>query len=181
MKLVISRKSEISFSTISPHLIETISKHERVVYITIDPNTESKHSVKRVVKGKNVTIKVAYKFMTHEEQYNYLNEYISEVYIKLMEHTDWIYWIYELTESGNMHIHGLLYSKSIQDDYDLQALRKTAYSHPYTIYNMSRKGAKRIDYMNEIVYWNQDIEHIKKYFTKDMDIKNKFPDEYIEK
>lgn len=180
MKLVITRNSEISFSTISPKLTETIQKKERVVYITIDPNTESKHAVIREVKRKKVTIKVAYKFMTHEEQYEYINNYIDEVYLKLMEHGDWIYWIYELTETGNMHMHALLYSKSLQDDYDLQALRKTVYSHPYTIYNMSRKGAKRIDYMNEIVYWNQDLKHINEYFTKDSFIKNKFPDQHIE-
>jgi len=147
--------------------------HQKLVFITVSPNPNKKYKIKR--ENKIRTIK--YTAMTHEEQYKYLIEYIRKVYVNLMEHTDWMYIIFEVNQNNELHSHMLLYSKSIQDDYDIRALQKTVYSNQLTQYNKS--GNK--DWMNNIVYLDKSrIDWAIDYFNKDQSIKKIFPDIYIE-
>lgn len=157
-----------------PQLIEIYKRSQKVVFITVSPNPKRRHKFLRSDKKINVS----YQNMTHEEQYDYLTEYIRYVYANIMEHKDWIYIAYEVNKDNNLHAHMLLFSESIQTDYDIKALQKTAYAHPMTVYNRCNNK----DYMNNIVFLDEDkIDEIIDYFNKDVSIKVRFPDQYIEK
>lgn len=177
MKIVIENSRGVTtLVQLRPQLEALAKDNLKSVFITISPSAKKTHQAKRLIGKKWKTVKTAYMAMTHQEQWQYLNAYMENVYIRLMEHGDWFYYVYEINESNNLHIHGILFSYSIQDEYSLKALQKTVYSHPMTLYNMDKKN--RRDYMNEIVYFNGDINHIIKYFGKQNEIKEYFPDQY---
>lgn len=178
-KIVVNEElAKLTLVEFRPRLIDIYSRNKHVVFVTISPNPKKKYKIIRDGSKTNKRISVSYQNMTHDEQYEYIREYIRDVYARLMEHTDWMYIIYEVNQDNNMHAHMLLYSDSIQDDYDIKALQKTVYSNIKTVYNRVQNK----DYMNNIVYLDKDkIDYIIDYFTKDKNIKKKFPDEYIEK
>jgi len=152
-------------------------KH-KALFITVSPNPKTRHDVIRNVSKtsiKSKKVKFAYSVLTHSEQYNVLDMYLSKVYLDVMEHGDWAYIVYEINKSNNLHAHMILYSSSIQSQYDLKALQKTVYCHPLTLYNMDKKS--KIDYMNNIVYIDDDkMTEVRDYVAKDQDIKERFPD-----
>lgn len=170
----IPQMAKISLVDFRKVLQSQLDDDKSVVYFTISPNPSKRYKISRF----NKQVKVSYSAMTHEEQYKYLHEYISNVYIRLMEHTDWVYYIYERNENNDLHIHALMFSKSIQNAYDLEALRKTIYAHPMTQFNLKVKK----DYMNNICYLQPgNLDYILEYFNKQTQIKINFPDQYIER
>lgn len=178
MKLHIGKNQELAKVTLvdlRPRLMALEKENKHVVFITISPNPSKKYSILRGSKK----IKIQYNNMTHDEQHRYLHEYISAVYVSIFEYKDWMYYVYEINEDNNLHVHGILYSESIQTEYDLKCLQKTVYSHQLTVYNRAT-GSKR-DYMNNIVYYDNKHKDLIEYLSKQKDIKNNFPDVYIER
>lgn len=186
MKIFIDsiKLAEFSLVQLRPVLLDHIKGHKKMIFITVSPNASKKHPVIRSHNNKSYKLKVSYQNMTHQEQYEYLQLYMKNTYLKYLELDDWIYGIYELNENNNLHMHMLLYSPSIQDEYGLKCLQKTIYAEPCTQYNMNKKKqsdyvrrlSAPVDYMNEIVWFNENVEHIIQYFSKDKIIKNHFPD-----
>lgn len=147
---------------------------KNIVFITISPNPKTTHTVCRLKRKA----KMAYGMLTHEEQYKYMESYIKDVYLRLMEPSDMISWVYELNKDNNLHVHALLYSDTIQDEYSIQCLRKTVYSNIETIRNKA-KGAKYVDWMNSIVYVYPDkLEETINYLNKQNSIKDYYSGNY---
>lgn len=158
--------------------LESIKKRkQKMVYITISPNANVRTPVKRSYNNRSTIIKVKYRDLSHVEQYNYLQLVMKNSYLKYIEPEDWIYGIYEINEDNNLHIHMLLYSPQIQDEYSLQALRKTIYAEVLTQRNMDKRPKKPQDWMNEIVWleWER-LDYVIDYFMKQTEIKNEFSD-----
>lgn len=171
-----NKEAVITLVELRQKLKTIYSDKEKALWITISPNPKTRHKVQRLTKTYNMI----YQTMTHGEQYNYLQSYMCNVYVPLMEHTDWIYIIYEYNADNNIHCHMMMYSKSIQDSYDIKALQKTIYVNPMTIINL-KKGSNK-DWMNNIVYLDESkVDEQVEYIQKDKDIKTIFPDNYIER
>lgn len=186
MKLVLSTTQPgAELSVVLPPLIATIkSRGHRAIFVTVSPNPSTAHEVKpRAINEyrKNFKVsKVMYQYMTHQEQYDYIIKYLRKVYTSLLEHDDWMYIVFELNQQNNLHAHAILYSPSLQNEYDIRALQKTVYSDPMTIHNLSRKMKTKIDYMNSIFYIDHDkLDEKVLYIQKDMTIKKAYPDQFV--
>lgn len=189
-KLVINDFAEMPLVAFRQKVEGYYKRGKRMIFITVSPNPSTRHSI-NIDRGYSVhkpramraamvkNIKVEYKHMPHAEQYKYLFAYINDVYLEIMEHEDFMYIVYEINGDGNLHAHALLYSNTLQDEYDLAALRKQVFCHYKTQANTKRGGR---DYMNNIVYLEESkISDVIEYLMKDQQIKNKFPDYNIEK
>lgn len=148
---------------------------QRVVKFTVSPNSKLRLTVLR----ENKKYQYRYDMCNHKEQYDYLNEYMKRVYLPNLDVSSRIEWCYELNESNNMHIHGMIIDKTIQDDYDLQAFRKNIMSHPMTVNNMVKKARRLTDWMNNICYIDtiEGYYEYKNYMNKQMAIKKRYPNE----
>lgn len=161
-------------------------KGKRLIFLTISPNPSTTHVAERALKnGKKKSYKLAYKFLTHDEQHEYLQRYIKKVYIDYLDPNDWIYYVFETNSDNNLHLHALLYCSDIQSEYDIKCLQKTIYANPLTILNLPKKNAStnRIqkDYMNNLFYVNnddptKDVYQKVEYLIKQTDIKAVYPD-----
>lgn len=161
-------------------------KGRKMLFITVSPNPNATHACMREKNGKDKSFKLAYKILSHKEQHQYLFNYINAVYVDQMETGDWFYYVFETNSDNNLHVHGIMYSKDIQDDYSLKCLQKTVYVHPKTIVNLPKKNPNSSkapkDYMNNIFYVDESdptkgIMQKIEYLTKETDIKKHFPDE----
>jgi len=162
-------------------LQQATAKKHKVLYITISPSPSAIHKIDREFqcrsqRAKLKAVRTTYGFMTHKEQAAYLHNYFDTVYAVLMDPEDKCVIVHELNESNNLHYHVLMYCPAIQSEYDLKALQKTVYCHPYTSHNLS-KGNK-IDFMNNIVYAKDPLKTYDEYFTKQEStgIKKHYPD-----
>lgn len=153
------------------------------IFLTISPNPKSRHPVVRDLKGKQKTLQMAYKMMTHDEQHAYLQRFIKTVYIDNLDPGDFLFYAFETNSDNNLHLHGFLYSKDLQTEYELKSLQKTVYSHPMTIYNLAKPkpGRTPTDYMNNMFYIKnddptKDVYQKLEYIQKETEIKCYFPD-----
>lgn len=146
----------------------------QIVFFTISPNPKMK--IDTIEDGKKC--KRLYGMLKHSDQHKYLEYYVRNVYLKVVDPEDKMFYVYETNEDNNLHIHGYWYSPAIQTDYELDSIRKTVYSNKLTIKNMVRRGGKMPkDWMNSMVYLTEQVKEHINYMDKQRSIKLRFPDQ----
>lgn len=187
MKITLCKTSNWGGSTLvdfRPKLEGLHKGGSKLVFITISPNPTVTHNMLRsretlTPSGRTRSpkvYKIQYSQMTHDEQYQYLEHYIREVYVHQLELDDFIYWVYELNSNNDLHIHAILYSPDVQDIMGLKGLRKLVYSQFMTQKNLPKKGVKK-DYMNNIVYVDDALTTID-YLLKDNTLQTTYSPAY---
>jgi len=165
------------------HLEARAMNGNKSVFFTISPWAKGRHNVERTKekmvggKRKMVTVKArpTYECMSTEEQFEYLERYVREVYISLLDPEDVLMYVYEMNSSNLLHVHGLLCSHDLQDDVAMKFFQHTVKCDPMTQANMPPKSNR--DYCNNIVFCDS-LEKTFKYLSKDQDIKKRFPDKF---
>lgn len=136
------------------------------MFVTISPNPNRMHSVQRISdRGRKCKVNLKYCMLKHDEQYNYLMEYIRKVYNPWLTDASMI-WTFELNGAGNLHVHMLVKDRFIKNDYDLNVFRRNVMNETETLFNMVKSKNPR-DYMNNIVYVTKPIEEVVDYLFKD--------------
>jgi len=166
-----SRVADILVELRENYKMDIQNSDKYIAYITISPNPLTKHKCERKiqwdkVKGKIKNIAIPYGKMTHEEQYEYCIKIIERIYLFNLPDSQ-IIGTWELNKSGNVHIHMLLKSDSLINEYQLQMLRRDVLCHMEVYRNLNGKN----DFMNNIVWLTEDLTTIIEYFDKDYDIK----------
>lgn len=182
MKTSIKDLAKISLVDFGHDFMAKTKNCDSVVFFTIHPNDRVKLDYDVKVNEKTTHIyKRAYDTVPHNVQYAYLLKFLKTVYIPLINDDDFefLYWCYETDTKNNMHIHGMFSNKSINDDYSIQAFRKSVLCHPLTQKNMIVSKAKK-DWMNNIVYCT-DVKETLNYCRKQNSIKKVYSDQYMTK
>lgn len=174
-KIFIPESCGVTLVELRKMLMDIYKKGRQVIFFTVSPNPNLGCD-KTVGKKK---IKHTYMNMTHKEQHEYLECYMQTVYVPYLDPEDWMFYIYELNESNNLHVHGLMFINLARNPYDLKSIQKTIFAERMTQANIAKKSIKKIDYMNNIVYLDGDrINEKSAYLFKQSDIKGTFPDTF---
>jgi hypothetical protein len=150
------------------------------IYITVSPKPSVMVRVKRLVNiGNSIKTKVKvmhlkYGNCTQEEQYGYIQKYMTSVYNdKGMS----MYASFELNEKGQLHAHGFIEHETDVNNYQLLELRQYVKSHMDTLGHLVYgKTDEMSDYCNNIVLPNKSLPEWIDYMLKDIQYtKDKYP------
>lgn len=158
-------------------MIKYYKEGKKLIFFTVSPSIKKKIKVERITTGyKKKTYNLCYGIINHKEQIGYIDNYMKYVYLIPLRDIEFkMVYIYELNEQNNIHIHGLIYSKELQTEYDLNNFRRMVSSHPFTIQNMVINKQKRfIDWMNNIVYYDETKKDIEIYLKKQPELLKKY-------
>lgn len=139
-------------------------KTTNLLFFTISP--PSSHKVECYVKScnnKKVLKRIPYNKLSLNNQKIFLNRYFDKVYKPYV--MSYIY-VYELNNSNNLHVHGLICDLDIRSTYDLACFRDTINKHHVTL--SICQNPKLFKILNNIVYV-EDYDHVQKYISKDLD------------
>lgn len=159
-----TEKCKCLFITISPAThIRFIDKALRAVDYLTHVNKTSKKLVKQTaIKQKVVT----YGTLPQSCQYVYCINVFLKMYLEYFDNECEFVGTWELNEKGNVHLHVLLYTSTIQNDTQLAIFRRDIYNNDIAI--KSHKGKR--DHMNHIVFADKPRDEIIRYMDKDYDI-----------
>lgn len=135
----------------------------RPMFFTISPPSNMK--VECVVvssKGKRKSCKSLFNKLSLQNQKVWIHRYFNLVY---RPHLEKYFFIHEINESNNLHIHGILYDHDIKTEYDLRCFRDTINKHWRTLEIIN--NPKLFQRFNHIVFV-EDIEHVQQYLSKDL-------------
>lgn len=159
--IVQSSKTASSLVRCRPRLM---AAPKNLLFVTISPNPKT-------VIGRGPT-KKCYGGMTIQEQYQYCMRIFQSIYLKFLglETPEYV-GTWELNQSGKVHLHFLILSDTIKNDYQLKAMRQDIWGHELTQANLSAKHYKdkktAKDVMNHIVFLTESIHKILEYLDKD--------------
>lgn len=148
------------------NLVHQYANHPFIVFGTLSPNPAVKvDSHAYTSRGNQRNCKQQFKDLTPERQLEYCMKVLNGYTKYLIDPT--ILGTWELNKSGNCHLHYLLISDDIKDDYGLWEFRKNLLTD-----HEVRRNFKKKDYMNNIVELDEKtFEEILEYFDKDHDKK----------
>lgn len=141
------------------------------LFCTISPNPKTKHKVVRTIPSKdllrpriiNRSVGIEYGHMSHKEQYDYCIKYVETCYLPFLSPDTKLYGVFELNQSGNLHMHFILKSPTVMNKTTLMIFQREVMTSYETIRNMSRK---KVDYMNNIVELTKSNDEINAYMQK---------------
>lgn len=144
-----------------PHFMENT---RRVLFVTISPNPRTQYpTYVKNERGKLVKTKLRYGALKQSEQYQICMGMIRESFLPYMEDPILI-GTTELNKEGNVHVHFIISTLNIKDEYDIKILRRQISLERESIRNATRKG---IDYMNNIVFLDRPLLELISYLDKD--------------
>lgn len=158
-KLVTSFVAELTLGTTTPPI------DGNIIFFTISPPANMKIDcyVIDVKTNKRVSKRIPFKKLTMRNQIKVLNRYFNQVY---KPHCDKYFYVYEINNNNNIHVHGLIVSSDVKTQYDLLCFRDTVNKHHVTLSHVD--NPKLFKVFNNIVYCN-DLNHVCEYISKDLD------------
>lgn len=133
----------------------------RYLFCTINPNPKLLHTVMRHRRKR----KMKYESLPLRLQYCYCLRIIKQCYYPYLSAGAAIVGCAEKTESGNIHLHFLIYDPDIDDDYKLAQIRKLISLEP--LVHVNKKNCHDRDWMNSIVILTRSLDEILTYMNKD--------------
>jgi len=139
-------------------------KASECMFITISPNPKVVHKVDRLyATGRVKQVKCRYGQMKQSDQWNYCLKIVERTYLEFCSDETVLIGTTELNESGNVHLHFLLYDPHKRDRTSLDIFRRDISFCDVIIRNLKGKH----DIMNNIVYVNDSIRQRAEYMDKD--------------
>jgi len=151
-----------------PPLVTARQKNETLsLFFTIAISPKVKVPVNinsdKFLDGKKKDM-IPYGSCTQKVQHDILCHYFEQTYLRYLEKDAYYCVIAEHHKSGDVHVHGLIIDKGLQNRYDLDCFRKTINEHANTK-RLCIGGNTR--YMNNIVICDDEKKTIA-YLEKDM-------------
>lgn len=139
------------------------------MWVTVNPNPGTKHKTTILKASKNgyrrVNVTLPYGKMRQREQMQYCLDYIRKTY--WYSRNTKFFGSWELTESGNVHLHLVMSDPNIKGKSTLQMFQRDTLNSEEALRNMSSKSMT--DWMNSICFVNDSIEKRYTYLTKEID------------
>jgi len=136
------------------------------LFVTISPNPKANVSKKYI--GKDRKKQARYGTLTQLEQYDYCMRIFKQNYSKQLFGCEYV-GTWELNKQGNLHLHFIICSSDVTNDYQLKVFQRDVYNDELTQQNLH--NGKGLDVMNNIVFLNKSIDEICSYLDKDHDDK----------
>lgn len=135
------------------------------IFFTISPPANMKVDcyIIDVKTRTRVSKKIPYYKLTMRNQTKVIDRYFAQVY---KPHCDSYIYVYEVNQSNNIHVHGLIMAENVLSKYDLLCFRDTINKHHATLAHV--KNPKLYQHFNDIVYCN-DLNHVCEYISKDLE------------